>query len=66
MVLVAGRAAFKVRAHAGDVFVGGCAVELKLDIVVELVEALLACQLRSQGAEESREELEDWAGRVGS
>jgi hypothetical protein len=57
VVFVAGRAAFEVRAHTGDVFVGGCAGELELDIVVELVEALLASQLRSWGAEESREEL---------
>ena len=57
VVFVAGRAAFEVRAHARDVFVGGCAGELELDVVVELVETLLAGQLRSRGAEESREEL---------
>jgi hypothetical protein len=57
VVLVAGWAAFEVRAHARHVFVGGCAGKLELDIVVELVEALVASQLRSWGAEESREEL---------
>ena len=51
MVFVAGRAAFEVRAHARDLLVRGGAVELELDVAVELVEALLARQLRTGRAE---------------
>src|SRR5215216_5621726 len=57
VVFVAGGAAFEVRAHAGDLLVGGCGGELELDVVVELIEALLAGELRAGGAEELREEL---------
>ena len=49
MVLIAGRAAFEMRAHTRDLLVGGCAGELELDVAVELVEALLAGQLGPAG-----------------
>src|SRR4051812_6976026 len=51
-VLGAGGAAVEVGAHAGDPRVGGVADEAELDVAVELLEALLAGQLGSAGAED--------------
>ena len=54
VVLLAGRAALEVGAHAGHGRVGVRAGQRELDVAVELLEALLAGQLGSGGAEESR------------
>src|SRR3954453_2073420 len=51
-VLGAGGAAVEVRAHAGDPRVGALACGRQLDVAVELLEALLAGQLRGAGAED--------------
>src|SRR6476620_3295742 len=55
-VLGAGRAAVEMRAHAGDPGVAGLAGEAQLDVAVELLEALLAGQLRSARAEHPAQE----------
>src|SRR3954447_8244513 len=51
-VLGAGGAALEVGLHAGDPRVGALACERQLDVAVELLEALLAGQLRGAGAED--------------
>src|SRR3954468_19693507 len=51
-ILGAGGAAVEVCAHAGDPRVGRLAGEAQLDVAVELLEALLAGQLRVRGAED--------------
>src|SRR3954463_2045137 len=51
-VLGAGGAAFEVRPHAGNPRVGRLARQRQLDVAVELLEALLARQLRGVGAED--------------
>src|SRR3954447_9813083 len=51
-VLGAGGAALEVGVHAGDPRIGGLAGEGQLDVAVELLEALLAGQLRLTGAED--------------
>src|SRR6059058_1584141 len=51
-VLGAGGAALEVGVHAGDPRIGRLAGERQLDVAVELLEALLAGQLRSAGAED--------------
>src|SRR3954447_16883494 len=56
-VLGAGGAALEGGAHAGDPRAGGLAGERQLDVAVELVEALLAGQLRGAGAEGPAEQL---------
>src|SRR5436190_14254377 len=57
VLLAAGRAAFEVRAHAGDEAVDVGAGELELDVEVELLEALIAPELRSRRAEQPAREL---------
>src|SRR5258708_208460 len=47
VVLVAGRAALEVGAHAGDLGVRVGAGGLQVDVAIELREALLAAQLRA-------------------
>jgi hypothetical protein len=54
VVLVACRAALEMRAHARDPLLGGRSGELELNVVVELLAALLAGQLRARRAEEPR------------
>jgi hypothetical protein len=49
VVLVAGGAALDMGAHARDPVVGPCASELELDVLVEVLEALIAEQLRLRG-----------------
>lgn len=58
MIFVAGGAAIEMRAHPGDLLIGLRVGELEfdLDVPVELVEALLASQLRTRRAEEPRDE----------
>ena len=56
VVLGARRAAFQVRAHAGNRRVGARARQLELDVAVELVEAALAGHLRAVRPEEARQE----------
>src|SRR3954465_3921234 len=51
-VLRAGGAALEVGVHAGDPRLGRLAGERQLDVAVELLEALLAGQLRGPGAED--------------
>src|SRR3954469_16436194 len=51
-VLGAGGAALEVGVHAGDPRLGRLAGERQLDVAVELLEALLAAQLRGAGAED--------------
>lgn len=55
MVFVAGRAAIEVRPHVRDLPAGAGEGEFQLDIVIQLVEALLAGQLWGCRAEESRQ-----------
>jgi hypothetical protein len=56
VVLVAGRASFEVRLHAWDRAVGVGPREPELDVAVELLEALLAAQLRSGRTGKAREQ----------
>src|SRR3954468_13387465 len=56
-VLGAGGAAVEVGAHTRDAVVGCIAGERQLDIVVELLEAPLAGQLRRTGTEAPAENL---------
>ncbi len=56
MVLVAGRASLEVRLHAWDRAVGVGPREPELDVAVELLEALLAAQLRSGRTGKAREQ----------
>ena len=52
---MAGRAALEVGAHARDPVVGVRALKLELDVLVELLEALVAEQLGLGGAEQPLE-----------
>jgi hypothetical protein len=54
VVLAAGRAAFEVGAHAGDLLLGFSTREFQFDVAVELLEALLAGQLRPHRTENRR------------
>ena len=56
VVFRAGGAALEVGAHARDRRVGVGAGELELDVAVELLEALLAAELRAAGAGQAREQ----------
>jgi hypothetical protein len=47
VVLVAGRAAIEVRAHARNLAIGVRFGQFELDVAVELLEALFAGQLRA-------------------
>src|SRR5215211_9153577 len=51
-VFGAGGTAFEVGVHAGDPRLGGLVGQGQLDVAVELLEALLAGQLRGPGAED--------------
>jgi hypothetical protein len=53
-ILRAGRAPVKVRSHPGDRGLGVDTRELQLDVVVELLETLLAADLRSGRADDAR------------
>ena len=66
MVLSAGRATDQVWAHAGHRGVRVSPAQLHLDIAIELLEALLAAELRPVGAQKALEELgvaRLWASR---
>jgi hypothetical protein len=52
VVLVAGGTALEMRAHAGHPAAGVRTVRLELDVLAELVEALVAEKLRPGGAEQ--------------
>ena len=56
MFLGAGGAALEVRSHPGDLRVGIRAGDLRLDVDIELIEALLAGQLGSCGPEQPPEQ----------
>ena len=56
MVLVARGAAVEVSPHARDVDVGVRAGKLQLDVPIQLLEALLAGQLRSRRPDEPCED----------
>ena len=53
MVLAAGRAADQVGAHAGHPCVGVRTAQLQFDVAVEVLEALLASELRLGGAQKA-------------
>ena len=53
-ILSARRTAFEVRSHASDCGVG--ARELELDVAVDLLEGLIAAELRSAGTGEGLEQ----------
>lgn len=55
MVIAAGRTAYEVRVHGRHRDVRPGAGQLKLDVRVEMVEALLASELRAGRAEHSAE-----------
>src|SRR5215211_5600545 len=59
MLFVAGLAAVEVGAHAWDQLVGArCVVaEFELDVAVELLEALIACQLGTGGTQQALQEI---------
>src|SRR3954447_17928057 len=57
VLVTAGRAALEVRRHARHAGVGGRPAQLQLDVRVELLEALVAAQLRCRRAEHAREDL---------
>src|SRR5919108_288977 len=52
VLLMARGAAFEMRAHARDLRVRGAASQLQVDVLVELLEALVAVQLRPGRPEE--------------
>jgi hypothetical protein len=54
VLLVASGAAMEMGPHPGDRLVGVGSGELKLDVAVELLEALLAAELRTGGAKHAR------------
>src|SRR5579872_664167 len=56
VILATGRAALEVRAHARNRRVGIAAVELELDVAIELLEALIAAELRACGTGEARDQ----------
>jgi len=56
VVFVARRATFEVREHAGDLLFGVHFGQLELHVVIEILEALLAGELRSGGSDEERQE----------
>ncbi len=57
MLLRAGGAAGEVRAHAGHGRLGVGAIELELDVPVELLEALVAVDGTAGRAEQPREQV---------
>src|SRR5436305_637456 len=66
VLLAARRASVQVCPHTGNRRIGICAGELQLDIVVELLEALLAAQLGARWPEQTLQECFDgcvrWLG----
>ena len=52
VLLLAGGTALKVGPHSRNVLVGGHALEFEVDVLIELLEALVAEQLRIGGAEQ--------------
>src|SRR5262245_23814737 len=59
VLLAAGGAAFEVGAEAGELAVCVTPGELELDVPVELLEALVAADLRVGGSEQAAERLPD-------
>jgi hypothetical protein len=64
-VLFAARcASLQVRSHAGNLLVGARTSDLQLDISVQVLEALLAVQLRSGGPEQASQGSIDVGSRA--
>ena len=57
MICTAGCAALEMRTHAGHEGVSACAGELKFDVPVERIEALLAVEFRSGRADKASYQL---------